>query len=78
MIAVGNFHKITLPGSHNSLQTYNECMAQVMCNTPAKSCFLNECEYRSKIDDLKKALRGCLEKVVVENITYIQWIVVHC
>lgn len=76
MIAGGNLHKITLPGSDNPLKTYKECIAKIMCNPPTQSCFLNECAYCPKIDDFKEALMEYFEENMVENITYKQWITV--
>ena len=76
MIAVGNLHKIKLPEFDNPLATYYECMSKIMCNPPAQSCFLDECDGCPKIVFFKKALMECLEEDLVENITYKQWITV--
>ena len=64
------FHTIKLP----DLNTYHDCLGKIMCNPPSQFCCLGECPVCPDIHLFKEELLSSLEKAVVDEIIFKQWV----
>ena len=57
-----------------SLQTYQHCIAQAICNPPLPICYLGTCNYCPGFASLEEVLRSVLGDNLIDYITFKQWV----
>ena len=57
-----------------SLQTYQHCISQVICNPPLPSCYLGTCNSCPGFASLEEVLRSVLDDNLIDYITFKQWV----
>ena len=55
------------------LDTYHNCLAQLICNLPLPRCYLGCCQYCPGTSKLKRHLQTLLEENMIDEIVYKQW-----
>ena len=55
------------------LDTYHNCLAQLICNLPLPRCYLGCCQYCPGTSKLKHHLQTLLEEHMIDEIVYKQW-----
>ena len=73
MMIGGNIFSLTAM-EDPPLQTYDHCLAQIICNPPLPDCYLNRCPYCPGIATLKEKLKKLMDENLVDNIIYKQWV----
>jgi len=57
-------------------ETYNHCIAHVICNPPQPKCYNRNCSECPGTESLKESLTDLLDENAIDNITYQQWVAV--
>ena len=73
MMIGGNIFSLTAV-EDPPLQTYDHCLAQIICNPPLPDCYLNRCPLCPGIATLKEKLKKLMDENLVDNIIYKQWV----
>ena len=50
--------------------TYDNCLAQIICNPPLPKCYLNMCTSCPGISQLNERLRELIDDNLVDNVVY--------
>ena len=57
-----------------SYPTYEDCIANAICNPPQPKCYLRTCTECPGLDGLKEFLHTALDENMIDTITYKQWV----
>ena len=57
-----------------SLQTYQHCISQAICNPPLPSCYLGTCNSCPGFAALEEVLHSMLDDNVIDYVTFKQWV----
>ena len=57
-----------------SLQTYQHCISQAICNPPLPSCYFGTCKYCPGFASLEEVLRSVLDDNLIDYVSYKQWV----
>ena len=60
--------------SEVSLETYKNCLAQIICNPPLPKCYLGSCKYCPGNSILKENVLTVMEESMIDEIVYKQWV----
>ena len=73
MFIAAKIHELTA-NSSQSLQTYHQCLAHIICNPPRPICYLGSCNECPGIAQLNTDLLEIFEHNMIENVTFKQWV----
>ena len=57
-----------------SLQTYQHCISQAICNPPLPSCYLGNCNSCPGFASLEEVLRSVLDDNLIDYVMFKQWV----
>ena len=60
--------------SATALMNYHDCLAQIMCNPPSPSCYLDSCDACPGMDNLRDTLVTLLDGKMIDNVVFKQWV----
>ena len=60
--------------SEVSLETYKNCLAQIICNPPLPKCYLGSCKYCPGNSTLKDNILTVMEENMIDEVVYKQWV----
>lgn len=56
------------------IETYRDCLQQLVCDNPSPECHLGECKQCPGIEPFKERLSELLDDEMIDNVTYKQWV----